>query len=94
MKTYVPDGADADLLIVAAQAEEVGLFAVPARTEGVSVRPLPTMDLPRKQGEVRLKGVRVPAADALGGGRRALARVLDLAGAALAAEQAGGARAW
>ncbi len=93
VKTYVPDGADADLLIVAARSHEVGLFVVPAQAAGVSVRPLVTMDLTRKQAEVRLQSVRVPATDALGGGPGALTRVLDLAGAALAAEQAGGARA-
>ena len=94
VKTYVPDGGAADLLIVAARAgRSVGLFVVPAQSEGVGVRPLPTMDLTRKQAEVRLRGVRVPASDALRAGPEDLGRVLDLAGAALAAEQAGGARA-
>jgi alkylation response protein AidB-like acyl-CoA dehydrogenase len=101
VKTFVPDGHCADLLIVAARQEgstgEAGLclFAVPADTAGIERRPLTTMDQGRRQAEIRLRGVRVPA-DALlgeeGAAWPALAKTRDLAAVALAAEQVGGAQ--
>ena len=100
VKTFVLDGHTADLLLVAARAPEtageegVSLFAVPAGAAGLTRRALPTMDLTRKQAELRLDGVRVPASARLGEeghASRALARTLDLAAIALSAEQVGGA---
>jgi len=100
-KTYVVDGHCADLLIVAARREGsvgdegVSLFAVPADSRGINRRALPTLDQTRRQGEICLEGVRVPASCRLGdegGGAAALARTLDLAAVALAAEQVGGAQ--
>ncbi len=98
-KRYVLDGAGADLLIVAARApgstgaEGVSLFAVPAEMAGLERRPLATMDQTRRQADVALRDVRVPASSALGTGRwPALERTLDLAAVALAAEQVGGAQ--
>ncbi|MGH0030309.1 MAG: acyl-CoA dehydrogenase family protein [Myxococcota bacterium] len=97
-KRYVVDGACADLLVVAARApgsrgdEGVGLFLVPADAEGLDRTPLPTMDATRRQAEVVLRGVRVPASARLEGGADALATTLDLAAIALAAEQVGGAQ--
>ena len=72
-KTYVPDGHTADLLVVAARedgtsgAQGVGLYLVPADAAGVERRWLPTMDQTRKQAEVVLRDVRLPAAMRLGG---------------------------
>jgi alkylation response protein AidB-like acyl-CoA dehydrogenase len=96
---YVIDGHTADLLIVAARAEGssgdkgVSLFLVPADSQGVSRQWLPTMDQARKQAAVHLQEVSL-AADAVLGERgecwEALAKVLDLAAIALAAEQVGG----
>ncbi len=96
---YVVDGHTADLLIVAAREqgsageEGISLFLVPADSPGVSRRWLPTMDQARKQSQIALDGVAV-AGDALlgecGAGWASLARVIDLASIALAAEQVGG----
>jgi len=98
-KTFVIDGHIADLLIIAARApgtsgeQGISLFLVPAAASGVSRRPLPTMDMTRKQAEIRLDRARVPASAVLGGeglGWGVLQRVLDLACIALSAEQVGG----
>jgi alkylation response protein AidB-like acyl-CoA dehydrogenase len=98
-KTFVIDGHTADLLIVAARTpgssgeHGIGLFLVPADAPGIDRRPLPTMDQTRKQAELVLSSVRVPASDRLSGdGWAALSRTLELAAIALAAEQAGGAQ--
>jgi alkylation response protein AidB-like acyl-CoA dehydrogenase len=103
VKTFVPDGHTADLLLVAARAPGstgeggVSLFAIPvgaASVVGLARRALPTMDQTRKQAELRLDGVRVPAASRLGAeglAWGAIARTLDLAAIALSAEQVGGA---
>lgn len=100
-KSFVIDGHTASLLIVAARApgtegaDGVDLYAVPADTTGVERRVLNTMDMTRKQAEVKLHGVRVPAANRLGdagSGWATLSKTLDLACVALAAEQVGGAQ--
>jgi alkylation response protein AidB-like acyl-CoA dehydrogenase len=97
-KSFVLDGHVAGLLIVAAKTggpDGVSLFLVPADAAGVSRRRLETMDMTRKQAEVRLAGVRVPAEALLGdadGGWELLEGVLRLAVVALAAEQVGGAQ--
>jgi len=100
-KTFVPDGHTADLLVVAARAEGsrgeegVSLFLVPGKAAGVERRLLPTMDQTRKQAQVELRDVRLPAAALLGeegGGWQVLSAVLDRAAVALSAEQVGGAQ--
>jgi len=100
-KRYVLDGHCADLLIVAARRdgsagdEGVSLFALPAGTPGVTCTPLPTMDQTRRQAEIVLDNVLVPASALLGEEGRgwpALRKTLDLAAVALAAEQVGGAQ--
>jgi alkylation response protein AidB-like acyl-CoA dehydrogenase len=93
------------------------IFVIPASTPGLQRRALATMDMTRKQAEITLRQVRVPASARLGfdasrdgdatpnsaHGEKAhhgvakgavvdpLARALDLAKIALAAEQIGGA---
>ncbi len=100
VKTYVPAGHIANLLIVAARehgsqgTSGVGLFAVPADSPGVRITALPTMDQTRRQAEVRLEGVRVGATSLLGGSMdawRAVEKILQLAAIGLSAEQVGGA---
>jgi len=100
VKTFVVDGHGADVLVVAVRregtrAEEgVSLFVFPADTPGIERRPLPTLDQTRRQAEVALRDVRVPASALMGGdgqGWRALCRTLDLAAVAISAEQVGGA---
>jgi len=102
-KRLVPDAHAADLFVIVAREEGTSgdaglhLFAVSADAAGLTRRSLGSMDRTRRLGEVRLDDVRVSAedellAEGLGAGP-ALRRVLDLAGAALAAEQVGGAEA-
>ena len=100
-KSYVLDGHCADLLVVAARREGttaeagISLFAVPASSRGVERRVLPTLDQTRRQAEIVLRDVRVPASALMGEegeGWGALARTLDLAAIALSAEQVGGAQ--
>ncbi len=100
VKRHVLDGHTADLLIVAARrpgssgSDGIRLVAIPGDAPGVSRAPLPTLDQTRRQAEIRFEGARVPASALLGGDAEAapgLARALDLAAIALAAEQVGGA---
>jgi len=101
---YVPDGHTADLLIIAAREAGsegeagIGLFLVPADTEGVDREWLPTVDQTRKQAQLTLTDVRVPVAqllesersDVSGAAWPLLARIIDLATIGVAAEQLGG----
>jgi acyl-CoA dehydrogenase len=90
VKTLVPDGAQADLVLVAARTgDELGLFAVEGRAPGLGRADLAGLDPTRRLA--RLELARVPARrlvseDAAG----ALRHTLDLAAVALAAEQLGG----
>jgi alkylation response protein AidB-like acyl-CoA dehydrogenase len=100
-KRFVVDGHSADLLVVAARRSGadgdsgISLFAVFGDSPGIARTALPTLDQTRRQAEIVFTDVRV-AADSLlgdeGNGLPILARVLDEGSAALAAEQAGGAR--
>ena len=96
---YVPDGATAEILILAvrnegsAGEEGISLVVVPADHPGITRTWLPTMDQTRKQAEIVLNNVSVPASSLLGEEGQAwpqLEKILDLAIVALAAEQMGG----
>jgi alkylation response protein AidB-like acyl-CoA dehydrogenase len=91
-KLFVIDGHTADLLLVAAHAPDgPGLFAVEGGAAGVQRERLDALDLTRALASVTLR--QTPAIR-VGAGRDAaawLAEVQDLALAALAAEQLGGA---
>ena len=101
-KLFVLDAHLADAIVVVARTREsarpeegVTLFLVPRGAAGVDVKLLPTMDQTRKQCEVTLKDVRVPADAVLGakdGGWAPLQRVVDRATVALCAEMCGGAQ--
>ena len=86
---YVLDGADADVLLVAADGQDgIGLYEVDPAQPGVSRTAVTTMDQTRRMATVRLD-------DAFGrrlGQRLDLAPVRDLACIALSAEQVGAAR--
>src|SRR5262249_44434307 len=100
-KLFVPDANVADLFVVAGRlpgtkgADGVTLVLVDAKTPGVEVTMLKTMDQTRKLGEVTLKNVTV-AGDAIlgkeGQGWALLERVADRAKVGLAAEMCGGAQ--
>jgi len=92
-KRYVLDGAIAEVALVLAATEDgPGLFAVETAAEGVSRSTSPTMDLTRRLTEMTFD--RAPAR-LIGGAGEAMATLsatLDVAAAALAAEQVGGAQ--
>jgi alkylation response protein AidB-like acyl-CoA dehydrogenase len=89
-KDWVIDGADADLILVAARSEDgAAMFAVERSDQGVATSPIDVMDLTRPLATVRLEnayGTRV-------GSPNVLPDVLPHALAGLACEQAGGADA-
>ena len=101
-KTFVLDGMEADVFIVAArtagapgEARGITLLLVPADAPGVSRSRLDLVDS-RGAAAVRFDGVRVGAAAVLGevdGGAELLDAVLDPARAGLAAEMLGQATA-
>ncbi|WP_197517879.1 acyl-CoA dehydrogenase family protein [Mycobacterium sp. E796] len=92
VKEFVVDGATADLILVAARVgEQMGLFAVAGDAPGLQRDPVPTIDFTRAVARVSLDGA---AAVRVGGDvTEVLSRAGDLATAALAAEQIGGAGA-
>jgi alkylation response protein AidB-like acyl-CoA dehydrogenase len=92
VKTYVPDGASAGLLlVVAATGSGPGLFAVTGDAPGLTRMSLPTMDQTRKQA--RLDFDRCPARQLgrPGSIRPAISATLEVAAVACAAEQVGAA---
>lgn len=97
---YVVDGHTADLIIVAARragsqgTDGIALFAIPAETQGLSRQWLPTMDQTRHLAQIELTGVKLAKEQALNNAGSAwteLAKIIDLAKVAVAAEQMGGA---
>ncbi len=92
-KSFVIDGHIADLLIVAAKTDAgISLFAVDGQGDGVSAEPLATMDQTRKQARVTFTKAPATLIGTDGEGWDTIAKVLDLAAIALAAEQVGGAQ--
>lgn len=98
---YVIDGHTADLLVIAARAENstgengISLFAVPASLKGITRRWLPTMDQTRHQADIVLDNVIVPASALMGEEGNSwpqLQTIISLAKIAVAAEQMGGAQ--
>lgn len=90
-KRFVTDAPTASLFVVSALLDaRVGLFAVPADTEGLSVRRVPALDATRPLGDV-IFDVSVPD-DALltaEDGVRTLQRAIDVGVVMVAAEQVG-----
>ena len=92
-KLFVLDGAIADLILVVARTPAgVSVFAVQKNAPGLTVEPLATMDQTRKQARVLLRETPARLVGTEGAGWAAVSRMLDLAAAALAAEQVGGAQ--
>ena len=96
---YVIDGHTADFLLLAAReegssgADGIALFVVEGDTNNIGRQWLPTMDQTRKQAAITLDNVTVPAGALLADNAAdTLAKILDLASIALAAEQVGGAQ--
>jgi alkylation response protein AidB-like acyl-CoA dehydrogenase len=82
-KLFVPDAQVADFMVVVAHD---GVFAIDAKAPGVTISPMKTLDLTRKLYSVRF--LNTPAEKL--GNVASLARALDTAATALAAEMVGG----
>jgi alkylation response protein AidB-like acyl-CoA dehydrogenase len=94
-KVQVLDATAADLLIVAfRRGDGVSLAVVDRSAAGVTIEATPSIDQTRRVGRVRFENVAVAADAVLANANAAtLARVLDLATAAVTAELLGAARA-
>jgi alkylation response protein AidB-like acyl-CoA dehydrogenase len=92
-KSFVLDGHTADLLLVVAQAEGgPSMFAVPGDADGLTRRPLQTLDMTRKQAALTLNAVPGRLIGAEGSAVDIVRQTLRLAAVMLAAEQVGGAQ--
>jgi alkylation response protein AidB-like acyl-CoA dehydrogenase len=92
-KSFVLDGAIADLVLVVAQADGgPTLFAVDGHAPQLSRRSLQTIDMTRKQAALVLDGVPARLVGTAGGAAGVVEKTLRLAAVALAAEQVGGAQ--
>ena len=92
-KSFVLDGHAADLVLVVAAAEPgLSLFAVEAGAAGLQRRALPALDQTRKLARLEFGAVPARLIGAAGEAAAVLARTLDVAAIALAAEQLGGAQ--
>jgi len=98
-KMFVTDAHVADVLVVACRTgkgeEGVTLLLLPGDTPGVIIRPLQSIDQTRRPMEVELRDIELPPSAVVGGegkGWKVLARVLDAACVALAADSLGGAQ--
>jgi alkylation response protein AidB-like acyl-CoA dehydrogenase len=90
------DGAEADVILATARTpgtsgqEGVAVYAVDARSPGVRIERAPALDATRFLATVTLEGARVERHARMGDGA-AVARAIDRASIALAAESLGGA---
>ena len=92
-KSFVLDGHSADLVLVVGRTDAgTSLFAVAGDAPGLTRTPLATMDQTRKQARLELSGTPARLVGQEGGAEPGLAKTLDLAAVALAAEQVGGAQ--
>src|SRR6516162_7352173 len=93
-KSFVLDGHAADLVLAVAATEtgQLSLFAVTGAADGLTRRPLPTLDQTRKLARLAFDRTTARLIGEPGQGRAVLDRTLDVAAVALAAEQLGGAQ--
>ncbi|HEY5439459.1 MAG TPA: acyl-CoA dehydrogenase family protein [Acidimicrobiales bacterium] len=93
VRSYVTDGNTASVLFVPAMTGKgLSLFAVDAHASGVAREALSTMDQTRKQSRVVFTDVAATLVGTDGGALEGLEKMLQVAAAALAAEQVGGAQ--
>ena len=98
VKLFVPDAHVADYIAVVARTrgegeEGLSLFLVKGRPDGMTVKPLETMDMTRRWWEVRFDGVQLDGDAVMGAPDKAwpgLKRALEWSTAALCAEMVGG----
>jgi alkylation response protein AidB-like acyl-CoA dehydrogenase len=92
-KRVVSFGASAQLLLVVADVDgATAIFAVDGHADGVEVHALPTLDATRPVADVAFADTPARLIGAPGSAPPALRRTLDLAGLAIAAEDAGAMR--
>ena len=92
-KSFVIDGAIADLVLVVARSTAgPGLFAVDRGAAGLRAEPMTALDPTRAMAALTFDRVPAVLVGTEGHAGWLMSRVLDLACVALAAEQAGGAR--
>ena len=92
-KSFVIDGTTADLvLVVARTVAGPSLFAVEREAPGLAAEPMETLDATRAMARLTFDAVPATLVGSDGAGGRTMAKVLDVASVALAAEQSGGAR--
>jgi len=90
-KSFVLDGAVADVLLVVAQTGSgLAVLAVDADAPGLGRTPLPTMDQTRKQARITFESTPGRMLGTGDGARDAIAAMLDASAVALAAEALGG----
>ena len=93
VRNYVTDGNVASIIFVPARTETgLSLFAVTGDAAGVAREALPTMDQTRKQSRIELKDAPAALVGEEGAALAGLETTLQIAEAALAAEQVGGAQ--
>jgi alkylation response protein AidB-like acyl-CoA dehydrogenase len=93
-KRYVIGGAQAGLILVAARTDRgVSVFAIDSPTTGLTVEPLPVMDLTRRLASLTFDRTPAMLVGGDGAGWTTLSQVFDQAIVALACEQVGSAAA-
>jgi alkylation response protein AidB-like acyl-CoA dehydrogenase len=93
VRSYVTDGSTASLLLVPAKTDKgVSLFAIAGDASGVTRESLATMDQTRKQSRIEFKNAPAVLIGEDGGALAGLEATMQIAAAALAAEQVGGAQ--
>jgi len=93
VRSYVTDGSTASLILVPAMsAKGLSLFAVAGDAKGLTRESLSTMDQTRKQSRLEFKSTPATLVGEEGGALAGLKATLQVAAAALAAEQVGGAQ--
>jgi alkylation response protein AidB-like acyl-CoA dehydrogenase len=93
VRNYVTDGSTATLLLVPAMTEAgLSLFAVDGDATGVTRESLATMDQTRKQSRIVFENSPARLVGTDGGALQGLESTSQIAAAALAAEQVGGAQ--
>ncbi|MEU7811740.1 acyl-CoA dehydrogenase family protein [Pseudonocardia sp. NPDC049154] len=93
-KSFVLDGAAADLFLVSARTEQgLGLFAVEATASGLRRKSLVTLDPTRQQVRLTFDAVAARPVGDPGGAAAVLAHTVDLGLALLSAELVGSAQA-
>src|SRR5689334_296421 len=96
VKKPVPDGAIADIAVVAARTgssgreSDISLFLVDMKSGGVEVKELTNVDPTRGQAQLTFKDCKAEPLGAAGEGWTVLTQVLDRAAVLLAFEQVGG----